>query len=174
VPELINGRYNIIITHFDVREFANDDLAIDVLYQERISVLAAPDHPLTRRKKIDWSDLVDENWVMTPVQTSTRRIVDRNLLPHSETKSPIIVETMHLPYLFELVRSQRMLTALPSYLGAWFDRELGVVRALNIKEESGTWAVCVARMRSRRLSPSETLFLSCLKAACNELFLKDA
>ena len=170
VPELISGHYNIIITHFDVRQSSNSDLAIDVLYQERISILAAPNHPLVRRKKIEWATLAEERWVMTPVETSTRRIVDRSLLVHSRAQLPIIVETMHLQYLLELVRSQGMLTAMPSYLGKWFAQELDAVRALDVKDESGSWTVCAARMRSRRLSPSETLFLNCLKSASAELF----
>lgn len=107
---------------------------------------------------------------MTPAATSTRRIVDRNLLVHARDKSPIIVETMHLQYLMELVRSAGMLTAFPSHLGRWFDRELGIARTLDVKDAGATWSVCVARIRSRRLSPSETLFLNCLKSACVELF----
>jgi DNA-binding transcriptional LysR family regulator len=173
MPELINGRYNLIVTHFDVREFSNNDLAIDILYQETVSVLAAPGHPLVRRKKIGWPELAEERWVMTPALTSTRRIVDRNLLVHARANSPIIAETMHVQYLMELVRSDGMLTALPSYLGKWFEHELGLVRALDVKDAGASWSVCAARVRSRRLSPSETLFLNCLKSASAELFMKE-
>ncbi|MCK8784750.1 LysR family transcriptional regulator [Roseomonas sp. NAR14] len=166
IPDLVRGRYNLVITHLDVRQFANEELVVEVLYQEQIGVLAAPGHPHTRRRRLHWKDLVEDRWAMIPAETSTRRIVERNLLLHAPGRTPIIVEALELHYVVSLVREAGMLTALPLRLARWFDAELGVARVLPLEGDAAGWSVCVARLRSRRLSPAETLFLNCLRTAC--------
>ncbi len=167
MPDLLAGRYNLIITHLDIREFAKEDLAIDVLYQEHVGVLAAHDHPLARRPRLGWADLADQRWVMTPMATSTRRIVERNLLMHAPGRPPIIVESMHLQYVISLVREAAMLTALPMRLARWFERDLGAAAILPVSDEGSSWAVCAVRLRARAVSAAEMLFLSCLKKAAD-------
>ncbi|MDH7798310.1 MULTISPECIES: LysR family transcriptional regulator [unclassified Beijerinckia] len=163
LADLISGRCDIIVTHFDIRQFSNEELVVDVLYNEQVVVVAAPGHPLTRRKKIDWSDLVNERWVMMPPETSTRRAVERNLVMHSRSISPVITEAFELHYIVELVRSAGMLTALPTALASWLEREANLVRRLPVVDEFSPWAVCVARLRSRAAGPAERLFINSLK-----------
>lgn len=168
IPDLLRGRCDLIITHFDIRQFGSAELAVDVLYQERISVLSARGHPLARRKRLEWKDLANERWVLVPMESSTRRLVERNLLTHSESRKLAIVEAMELHYIISLVRDAGMLTALPTRLAQWFDQELGLVRCLPVADELPSWAVCIARLRSRKPSAAEVLFTSCIKAVCSD------
>jgi DNA-binding transcriptional LysR family regulator len=163
ISDLASGRCDIIVTHFDVRQFGNEELVVDVLYHEQVVVVAAPGHPLLRRKAIDWADLAGERWVLMPIETSTRRAVERNLLMHSQSRNPVIVEALELHYVVGLVRDAGMLTALPTALAKWLEREANLVRCLPIADELSPWAVCVARLRSRELSAAEGLFINCLK-----------
>lgn len=163
ISDLVSGRCDIAVTHFDVRQFGNEELIVDELYHEQIAVVAAPGHPLTRRKLIDWGDLAGERWVLMPIETSTRRAVERNLLMHSQNRNPVIVEALELHYVIGLVRDGGMLTALPTALAKWLDRDANLVRCLPITDELSPWAVCVARLRSRKSSAAETLFINCLK-----------
>jgi hypothetical protein len=57
-----------------------------------------------------------------------------------------------------------MLTALPGAFARWLERETNLVRCLPVIDESSPWAVCVARLRSRKVGVAETLFINCLKA----------
>ncbi len=163
IADMINGRCDIIITHLDIRKFSNEELIVEVLYNEHAVVVAPPGHPLTRRKRADWADLAGERWVLKSIETSTRRAVERNLMMHSENRNPVIVEALELHYIISLVRDANMLTALPAALARWLDREANLVRCLPITDELSPWAVCVARLRSRRVSVAETLFINCLK-----------
>lgn len=163
LADLGSGRCDIVVTHFDIRQFSNEELVVDVLYNERVVVAAAPGHPLTRRRKIDWADLVGERWVLMPIETSTRRAVERNLVMHSRSINPVIIEAFELHYIVELVRSAGMLTALPTALANWLEREAGLIRCLPLVDELSPWAVCVARQRSRAPGPAERLFINCLK-----------
>jgi DNA-binding transcriptional LysR family regulator len=166
IPDLVRGRFNLVITHLDVRQLIQDDLAVELLYQEQIGVIAGLGHPLARRKRLTWREVADERWVMIPIETSTRRVVERNLLMHAEGRNPITVEAMELHYVINLVREGGMLTALPLQLARWYAEELQIVRLLPLVDELAQWAVCAARLQSRRLSPAEALFLNCLKSVC--------
>jgi DNA-binding transcriptional LysR family regulator len=163
ISDLTSGRCDILITHFDVRQFSDEELVVDVLYNEQVVVVAAPGHPLIRRRSIDWADLAGERWAMMPIDTSTRRAIERNLLMHSERRNPLVVEALELHYLVALVRDAGMLTALPTALARWLDQEANLVRCLPIVDELSPWAVCVARLRSRRMAAAESLFINCLK-----------
>jgi DNA-binding transcriptional LysR family regulator len=164
IADMINGRCEIIITHFDIRQFSSEDLIVDALYSDHAVVVASPGHPLTRRKRLEWADVARERWVLMPVETSTRRAVERNLLMHSEGRSPVIVEALEMHYIISLVRDANMLTALPGAFARWLERETNLVRCLPVIDESSPWAVCVARLRSRKVGVAETLFINCLKA----------
>lgn len=166
IPDLVRGRFNLIITHLDVRQVEREGLAIEFLYQEQIGVLAGLGHPLARRKRLAWREVADERWVMIPIETSTRRVVERNLLMHAKARSPIVVEAMELHYVINLVREGGMLTALPMQLARWFAEELQIVRLLPVVDEFAQWTVCAARLQDRTLSPAEALFLNCLKSVC--------
>lgn len=168
IPDLMHGRCDFVITHFDIRQFANEEMVVEVLYQEHVGILAARNHPLARRRRIEWRDLARERWALVPMESSTRRIVERNLLMHSESKSLAIVEAIELHYIIALVRDAGMLTALPMHLARWFDEELGLVKRLPVIDELPPWAVCVGRLRSRKPSAAEVLFTNCLKVVCSD------
>ncbi|MFO1413869.1 MAG: LysR substrate-binding domain-containing protein [Burkholderiales bacterium] len=68
-------------THFP----AADDLAVDVLFEESLCVLARRDHPLASSLHLDWSEVVDRQWVMPPADSPfvqlLRRTFERADLP---------------------------------------------------------------------------------------------
>lgn len=167
ISDLTSGKCDLIVTHFDVRQFSSD-LLVDVLYNEQVVVVAAPGHPLTRRRMLDWADLARERWVLMPIETSTRRAVERNLLMHSQNRNPVFVEAIELHYVVSLVRDAGMLTALPTALARWLEREANMVRCLPVADELSPWAVCAARLRSNKDSSAASLFINCLKKATTQ------
>ena len=43
-----------------------NDLAAEVLFHDAFAVMASAENPLTRKRKLDWADLVDEPWTLFP------------------------------------------------------------------------------------------------------------
>jgi DNA-binding transcriptional LysR family regulator len=164
VVDLMRGRCDLLLTHLDVRQFG-EDLVADVLYEEHIEVLASVRHPLARRKRLTWRDLSDDSWALTPVQTSTRRTVERNLRINADQQNPVIVETMELHHIIELVQNSGFLTAMSSHLANWFEDALGDVKKLPVIGDNVPLVMCVARLNSRKLSDLERLFVDSLKSA---------
>jgi DNA-binding transcriptional LysR family regulator len=169
IPELMNGRFNLALTHLDTSDFGNQELVIHPLYEDRVGVVVGLDHPLARSKRVSWHDLVDEQWVLSPLETSTRRVVERKLIVYPESKRRVVVETIEMHYRIALVRNAGMLTAFPLSLARWFAEDLGAVKLLPIVDRSSQWTACVAHRRSKSLSAAEAMFINCLKATSTEL-----
>jgi len=55
------------------------DLRVDVLFEERLTVLAGIEHPLAKRQAIGWQELLGHKWVMAPADSSFLDHVRRTL-----------------------------------------------------------------------------------------------
>lgn len=163
LADLKNGRVNLGLTHLDTRDLGDSELVIHRLYDDGIGILVAEDHPLARAKNVSWKDLSRENWVVMPIETSTRRILERNLLPHSSHERRVFVETMEIHYILSLVKSGAMITALPMSLVLYLREQLGFGSILSLADNSASWTVCIAHRQEHVLSRIEELFISCLK-----------
>lgn len=164
IVDLMRGRCDLLLTHLDVRQFG-EDLIAEPLYEEHISVLSAANHPLARRKRLSWKELSNYPWVVTPVQTSTRRTVERNLRISAGQLNPVVVETMELHYVIEFLKNGKYLTAMSSRLAKWFEQSTRDIKILPVSGDNISSTVCVARLASRKLSELEIVFIDNLKAA---------
>src|SRR5262249_56133052 len=52
----------IILLTFD--PLASNDIVSEMLYEDRMVVVAAPNNPWTRRSRIELADLVNEHWTL--------------------------------------------------------------------------------------------------------------
>src|SRR5215471_15748644 len=52
----------IILLTFD--PVASDDIVSEILYEDRMVIVAAADNPWTRQSRVDLADLVDKNWTL--------------------------------------------------------------------------------------------------------------
>jgi DNA-binding transcriptional LysR family regulator len=167
LPGLIQGRYDLIVTHFDVRHLGGEDIDTDLLYYEHVEVIAAQGHPLSRRKQLEWKDLIGERWVLAPTQTSSRRLVDSQLLQRSKEKNLPTVEVMGFHYAVSLIHESGMLAAMPSRFARWLE-EQGLAVRLPIVDRLAPLPVCVARLRSKETSAGAILFKNCLLQVCGD------
>jgi DNA-binding transcriptional LysR family regulator len=95
---------------------AAEDLAPQVLFKSPFVVMAERRHPLLRRKQLNLSDLMGEQWTFSPPDTFAGRImVDlfrRKKLPFPST----VVTSNSVSMRLSLVASGRFLTVLPAQL----------------------------------------------------------
>src|SRR5262249_58862799 len=70
----------IILLTFD--PVASNDIVSEMLYEDRMVIVAAADNPWTRQSRVDLADLVDENWTLpepeppvTSISASTFRAI---------------------------------------------------------------------------------------------------
>lgn len=69
LAQLLDGELDAIMVAMsqevvDTPEAAS--LSYQVLYKESLAVIAAKGHPLARRRKVSWQDLMQERWILPP------------------------------------------------------------------------------------------------------------
>src|SRR3954453_12317507 len=90
--------------------------SIEILYHERIVVVAGEHHVLARRRHVRMSDLADETWVL-PVPSSLISTFVLNALHSSGLGSPrVLVVTPHMHLRLALVSHGKLLTAVPEVM----------------------------------------------------------
>lgn len=128
-----------------------DDLRADVLFEESLCVLASRHHPLAKRPRVTWPELLAERWVMPPRDSlflqHVRRALDRLDLP----LPPHVVESASIHIQYGMVLHGLMLSfgsrsqvALPTA------KDLLVRLPVTLSSVTGTVAAVTLRGRERR------------------------
>ena len=63
----------IILLTFDA--VASNDIVSEMLYEDRMVIVAAADNPWTRQSRVELADLVDENWTLPELEHPVTSIV---------------------------------------------------------------------------------------------------
>jgi len=116
------------------------------LFEEGLSVVVAVDHPLARRRRLSWHDLLGERWIL-PHEPSYIGDAIRGAFISQGLVPPIPwIESMHPLTNIELVAAGHGIGAVPSSL-VRVARERGLISELRIEPKG-------------RLSPVSYLFRS--------------
>jgi DNA-binding transcriptional LysR family regulator len=89
---------------------AGDDLRVEVLFEERLHVVASTDHPLAKRRKVTWRDLLDHPWVLPPADSFFFDHVRRSLDQLGIGLPRHVVESFSIPFQYAMVLHGSMLS----------------------------------------------------------------
>ena len=81
------------------------DLVTDIVYRDRICVVASDSSPLSRRRKFTWQELVNHNWVLPPTSTMVRQTLVAMYIGQGIVPPFASVETTSMVTMSDLVRS---------------------------------------------------------------------
>ena len=129
-----------------------DDLQVEVLFDEKLCVMASKDHPLAARQRITWRELLDHPWVFPPADSfflnHVRRTLDQLGLPLPRH----VVESISIGFQYSMVLHGSMLSfGLRSQFS--FSPQTNLLVQLPVDIPPITGSVCAATLRSRQGSP---------------------
>ena len=78
LPQLLEGRMDFVVTRTDQARLESG-LRCDLLYPEHIRIVVGPQHPLARRRKLEWSDVMRFPWITPPKTSPIRRELEHEL-----------------------------------------------------------------------------------------------
>jgi DNA-binding transcriptional LysR family regulator len=90
-----------------------DGWAFRALLEDRFAVACAADHPLVRRRQLDWDDLADETWLPSPAGAAARKAFDAIVATMPGEVRTCQVITRVPAATWWLLRRQRLLTLVP-------------------------------------------------------------
>lgn len=129
LERLLGGQLDCVVGRLPAEGMegeAGDQLAFVPLYEEQMSFVASLRHPLARRRRVTYTDLVKETWVLPPSSSNTRRAFAEAFLRNGLTPPAPAVELPSYLYALEFVSTTRMLTIAPRTSSLRHARRAGV------------------------------------------------
>ncbi|HLG90430.1 MAG TPA: LysR family transcriptional regulator [Alphaproteobacteria bacterium] len=142
-----------------------EGLAQEVLYYGLVSIVARKNHPLTKRKSLTLADLVHEDWILPPPQTSLRSQFDAEFLKAGFDPPPRAVESISSLSNHSLLLESDMLGVMPYHV---VEALHGLVR-LPINLKIGAGPVGITFRDNADLTPAAASFVEVLRKVASEM-----
>lgn len=156
----------IILLTFD--PVASNDIVSEMLYEDRMVVVAAADNPWTRQSRVDLADLVDENWTLpepehpvTSIVASAFRAIGCEAPPVTATAAPGRIRDT-------LLATGRFLTVVQES-ALHFGPTLSQFKVLPVELAMARGTTSIMTLKKRALSPAAQLFIEYLREAAEPL-----
>ncbi len=161
LPRLQSGEIDMLLA----RTWQPEE--IDGIHQmtiasEPISVVTGRDHPLAKRKDIDWEDATEWPWILPQSGSVARHAIDAFFSRHGLRAPVNVIESVSLSLNLELLRTMPVLGLFPEHLA--FAHAMRVDLVILPLTMDGTLSEARCFWREGQLDANGTLelFLSCL------------
>jgi len=146
----------IILLTFDDPVTA-DDIVSEALYEDRIVVVAAVNQLLTRRRRIELADLVNENWTLPDSGHPVAKIVAEGFRANGLEAPRVTVTTAPCRLRDTLLTTGRFLTVAQE--SALHFTPLSALKVLPVELPGGRGTTRIMTLKNRALSPVAQLFI---------------
>jgi DNA-binding transcriptional LysR family regulator len=142
-------------------EISGPDLTIQPLYMDRQLIVAGTKNKWTRRRKIALADLMNEPWILPPLETWAGAAIAREFRARGLEPPPSRTTSYSLPLCHQLLATGRYLTSLPVVM-ARLAKDLPI-KALDVDYEVGSRPVGIMTLKGRTPSPLAQLFIDAIR-----------
>jgi DNA-binding transcriptional LysR family regulator len=141
----------------------HDDLNVDVVFHDRLVVTAGAHNPLARRRKIEFAELAEQQWVLLPPYTWNTRILERTFKAHglAMPRATFVCYSFHLRA--SLLMNGSSLTAFPNS-AVKFGHSQYRLKVLPVDLVDDPWPMGIVSLKNRSLSPIAQAFIEHLRA----------
>lgn len=154
-----------------LRDPALRDLSAAPLITEGLSFAVARRHPLARRRSVPLTDLVAQSWVLAPLPSFTRVVVDQHFLDHGLTLASPAIESLSFHTNLQIVGRSSLVTAAPFSAVAHYSR-LGLVQRLRVDREPVATPLLFLAHRDAMALPSLQRLAAALQAGVKQVAVK--
>jgi DNA-binding transcriptional LysR family regulator len=151
-----------------VVELKGDDLNVEVLFEDRLYVVASANNPWTRRRKVTLKDLVQEPWALPPADSYVGGLIVGAFRASGLAVPHVTVASYGMPLTNGLLGTGRFLSILPGSFLKVVGKSLGF-KALPIELPIPSRPVGIVTLKNRTLSPVAGLFIDCARTLSKPL-----
>jgi DNA-binding transcriptional LysR family regulator len=158
-PQLDNREVDVVVTRptFPIRQ---SDLAVEVLFNDRIRLAAGRNGPWARRRKIDLAELVDEPWITVPSDDIGGAVLADAFRARGLEPPRISVTTYSIHLRNSLTARARFIAALPASVLRF---NSGNMLELPIDLPEPPWPVAIVTIKRRTSNPVIERFIECAR-----------
>jgi len=146
-----------------------EDFHVEILFQERIMIVAGPKNRWSRRHKIELSELANEPWVLPRLDSSLGTVLMADAFrAHGVTFPPKGVVWGSASLMCALLPRGHCLGLLPASL-LRFGTNIPRLKVLPVNLQVPPWPVGVLTLKNRTLTPVVKLFIDCAREVVKPL-----
>ncbi|KGJ02336.1 transcriptional regulator, LysR family [Paracoccus halophilus] len=166
IPALLSGEIDLVVGRLPVYRYRTNIIQ-EKFFDERVVMVAGPDHPLARKTGVTFDDMTGFGWVLPPIETTLRRQIDQFFLRHDKFVPRLGVESVSYLANRSLLRESNMLGIAPADVAA-LDIEAGLLARIDWTVPFGAGPVGVSHRGEESLSPASLAFLAALRDAVKD------
>jgi DNA-binding transcriptional LysR family regulator len=164
-PELHERKVDLVLARL-VKEpqqgRLDDELNADVLFDDPFSLAVGSSSKWARRRNIDLADLVDEPWIMPPLDAVGAYHLAEAYTLRGEKMPNFVLTTFSLHLRIDLVSSGQFITALPRSTLQIVAKRRSLIE-LPIRLSLQPTPVAIVTLRNRTLGPAADAFIRCTR-----------
>jgi DNA-binding transcriptional LysR family regulator len=154
------GMFLLVKPHDD--KYFADDLNVEVLFEERLVVVAGKQSPWARRRKIDLAELVDEPWVLTESDTLSYQRVAEAFAARGVGVPKRILQTLSTHLRANLAASGSHIATLPNSTLRVYGERFSL-KSLPVDFPHQAWPAVIVTLKNRTLSPVVERFIQYIR-----------
>jgi DNA-binding transcriptional LysR family regulator len=163
-PELEERRIDLVFARLaeePVHGRLTEDVNAEVLFHDRYALVVGETSSWARRRRVELADLVDEPWIMTPLDALGDAFLANAFTVRGLQPPSLVVTTFSIHLRNNLVGGGKYVTALPDSVLRTY-RKRHSLKELPI-ELSIRPPVAVVTLQNRMLGPTAQLFIQCAR-----------
>ena len=121
LPQLQEGRVDLVITRTDQARL-DAGVRCDILYPEQIRVVVGMQHPLAKKRKVDWPDVLRYPWIIPPQVSPLRRELEHELALAGQPAPRYRVETGSTLVIVTMLQDSDLVAPMSARLMHYFQR----------------------------------------------------
>ena len=146
----------------------DSDIDSEVLFHDRLFVVAGPKNKWVKRRKIALPELANEPWVLPPPNTVAGALVADVFRSHGMEFPPKGAATGAIHLFFALLASGPFLQTMPGSL-LRLGTHLPPLKVLPVDFLSPPWPVGIMSLKNRTHSPVSRIFIECAREVVKPL-----
>ena len=121
LPQLQEGRVDLVITRTDQARL-DAGVRCDIFYPEQIRVVVGMQHPLAKKRKVDWPDVLRYPWIIPPQVSPLRRELEHELALAGQPAPRYRVETGSTLVIVTMLQDSDLVAPMSARLMHYFQR----------------------------------------------------
>jgi DNA-binding transcriptional LysR family regulator len=165
LPALLNRQCDLVIRHFQASLLENnpsEDLNAEVVYNDRLVVVAGLRSRWARRRKVDLADLIDEPWILSAPDSWNYKIIVEAFRARGLDIPQIRLVTLSLYMRADMAASGECIATFPASVARFFSARSSL-KVLPVILPSQPLPMGIVTLKKRTLSPVVECFIEHLR-----------
>lgn len=167
--QLRDGHIDIVIgRHFDADD---NDYIFSPMSDETLVMITGGSHPLAKKPRVQFSELLPYQWVLQPNGSPARAVVENEFRIHNTPLPKGLIETASILTMINLVDRSKIIGVIPEII-AQRHAKYGIISILNYKLDQKLSSYGILVRRERPLSAPAQRFINLFSEPVKSSYMK--